>query len=73
MQVSYPHKVISPSVNGVYSEAKIILTLRNRGMEGYKPDEYGNSIIVSRKISKDGVSEYQLKNSSGDNYYCKPC
>ena len=51
---------------GVCSQAKIILTLRNRGIEAYKTDEYGNSIMVCRKISKDGASEYQLKNSSGN-------
>lgn len=46
--------------------AIISITLSNSGPEAYRPDEFGPSIIVERKITKDsGASSYKLKSSRG--------
>ncbi len=36
--------------------------LCNRGVEAYKPDQYGDSITIIRTISVTGVSHYEFKN-----------
>lgn len=45
--------------------ATVAVTLRNRGVDAYKPDEYGPSIVVERRISAEGASDWKLKASSG--------
>ncbi|KAL0078931.1 P-loop containing nucleoside triphosphate hydrolase protein [Phycomyces blakesleeanus] len=45
--------------------AIVIVHLTNKGPDAYKPDVYGDTIQVERKISKDGVGYYKIKNSSG--------
>jgi len=46
-------------------QAVIRVQLRNRGSEAYKPDLYGQSIIVERTIKKGGGGGYKLKDSTG--------
>ncbi|XP_060083255.1 structural maintenance of chromosomes protein 6-like [Ylistrum balloti] len=45
--------------------AEVMIKLRNRGPDAYKPEEYGNSIIVERKFARDGGSHYKLKSEDG--------
>lgn len=45
--------------------AEVMIKLRNRGSDAYKPEEYGNSIIVERKFTKEGSSSYRLKSEDG--------
>ena len=47
------------------SEAEIAITLRNSGIEAYKPEDYGHSITVVRVIKREGGGAYKLKSSSG--------
>ncbi|XP_077988309.1 structural maintenance of chromosomes protein 6-like isoform X2 [Glandiceps talaboti] len=47
------------------SNAEVAIKLRNRGTDAYKPDLYGKSIVVERKMSSDGASQYKLKSASG--------
>jgi chromosome segregation ATPase len=47
------------------TQTDVRLQLRNRGSDGYKPDIYGESIIVERRISLDGGSSYRIKNAKG--------
>ncbi|KAF9545005.1 Structural maintenance of chromosomes protein 6 [Mortierella hygrophila] len=47
------------------TQTDVRLQLRNRGNDGYKPDIYGESIIVERRISLDGGSSYKIKNAKG--------
>ena len=44
------------------SFGSIAITLRNRGTDAYKANEYGESIVVERRISRDGGSAYKIKN-----------
>ena len=45
--------------------AEICIKLRNRGDDAYRPSEYGSSIIVERKLRKEGGTAYKLKAASG--------
>ncbi|XP_067400838.1 structural maintenance of chromosomes protein 6 isoform X5 [Emydura macquarii macquarii] len=47
------------------TSADVSITLRNQGKDAYKPDEYGNSIIVNQHISMDGSRNYKLKSETG--------
>ena len=46
------------------SEVKV--TLCNRGKEAYRPEVYGNAIVVERVISSDGAGSYKIKNARGE-------
>uniref|UniRef100_T1J0A2 Structural maintenance of chromosomes protein 6 n=1 Tax=Strigamia maritima TaxID=126957 RepID=T1J0A2_STRMM len=45
--------------------AEISITLRNRGTDAYKPAEYGEKIVVNRRLYGDGTSAYSLLSSDG--------
>ncbi|XP_070538831.1 structural maintenance of chromosomes protein 6-like [Ptychodera flava] len=45
--------------------AEVAIKLRNRGTDAYKPELYGDSIIVERRLTTDGSTQYKLKSSSG--------
>ncbi|KAG0091325.1 Structural maintenance of chromosomes protein 6 [Podila epicladia] len=47
------------------TQTDVKLQLRNRGPDAYKPDVYGESIIIERRISRDGGSSYKIKSSKG--------
>ncbi|XP_056665597.1 structural maintenance of chromosomes protein 6-like [Monodelphis domestica] len=47
------------------ASANILITLSNRGENAYKPDSYGDSIIVHQCISVSGTVSYKLKDQSG--------
>jgi len=42
--------------------------LSNEGQDPYKPEVYGDSIIVERRLNKTGSSDYKIKTSTGRNY-----
>jgi structural maintenance of chromosomes protein 6 len=46
------------STSSRFSEVKIIL--KNQGEEAYKPEEYGKSITIIRRFTKDGSSGYKI-------------
>ncbi|KAG9034299.1 Structural maintenance of chromosomes protein 6 [Tulasnella sp. JGI-2019a] len=46
-------------------EAEIWLKIKNGGPEAFKKDEYGNMIIIYRKIKRDGTSTWQMKSKDG--------
>ena len=39
--------------------------LKNQGDEAYKPQEYGKSIVITRRFTKDGNSSYKIKSKDG--------
>ena len=41
------------------------IKLKNTGEEAYKHDVYGDSIIVTRRFTKDGSSSYKIKSRDG--------
>jgi structural maintenance of chromosomes protein 6 len=48
-----------------YSVGQVIVKISNKGSDAYRPDLYGESIIIERRISKDGASGYKIKSASG--------
>ncbi|KAL1744412.1 hypothetical protein HDZ31DRAFT_82675 [Schizophyllum fasciatum] len=47
------------------SVAEVTIMLKNQGDEAYKPHEYGKSIIITRRFTKDGSSSYKIKSKEG--------
>ncbi len=48
-----------------FSKAELSVTLRNHGEEAYKANLYGSKIIITRKIDKNGASQYKLCDENG--------
>jgi chromosome segregation ATPase len=46
--------------------AEVTVTLRNRGSESYRPEEYGDSITIVRQIKDDGTGSYKIKGEKGE-------
>ncbi|KAK2167667.1 hypothetical protein LSH36_25g01011 [Paralvinella palmiformis] len=44
--------------------AEVMIKLRNHGKDAYRPEAYGKSIIIERKIAKES-SSYKIKSCSG--------
>ncbi|MFT7810673.1 structural maintenance of chromosomes protein 6 [Arapaima gigas] len=47
------------------SSADVSITLRNRGQDAYKPEVYGEAVIVELRISSEGLRTYKLKGKTG--------
>ncbi|CAG8661578.1 1871_t:CDS:10, partial [Acaulospora colombiana] len=45
--------------------AEVSLTLKNAGIEAFKPEEYGDSINITRTFTQAGASSYKIKNTGG--------
>ncbi|CAD6976177.1 unnamed protein product [Tilletia controversa] len=45
--------------------AEVILTMRNEGVEAFKPALYGKRIIIERRIMAQGATSWKMKNSAG--------
>lgn len=47
------------------SAAEVVLWIKNRGMEAFKPDLYGPRIIIKRRINADGGGGWRMETSAG--------
>jgi structural maintenance of chromosomes protein 6 len=47
------------------SAAEVTIQLKNQGDEAYKYDLYGDSIVISRRFTKEGTSSYKIKSRDG--------
>lgn len=45
--------------------AEFQVVLRNRGIDAYKNEQYGDRIIVERRLEVDGTTTYKLKDAHG--------
>ncbi|KZT09323.1 P-loop containing nucleoside triphosphate hydrolase protein [Laetiporus sulphureus 93-53] len=45
--------------------AEVTVVLKNLGDEAYRPKEYGKSIVITRKFTKEGSSSYKIKSKDG--------
>jgi chromosome segregation ATPase len=43
------------------SAAEVTIQLKNQGDEAYKHDLYGDSIVITRRFTKEGASSYKIK------------
>lgn len=41
------------------------ITLKNQGDEAYKPNEFGKSIVITRRFTKEGNSSWKIKSKDG--------
>uniref|UniRef100_A0A8C8HTJ8 Structural maintenance of chromosomes protein 6 n=1 Tax=Oncorhynchus tshawytscha TaxID=74940 RepID=A0A8C8HTJ8_ONCTS len=48
------------------SSADVSITLRNKGRDAYKPEVFGQAIIVDLKITREGMRTYKLKSKIGN-------
>ncbi|KAF7298831.1 p-loop containing nucleoside triphosphate hydrolase protein [Mycena indigotica] len=45
--------------------AEVTIVLKNQGEEAYKPKEYGKSIVINRRFTKEGNSSWKIKSKDG--------
>ena len=50
-----------------FSVAEIKITLHNEGADAYHPDVYGGKILIERRLTSSGGSDYKLKSTDGEN------
>uniref|UniRef100_A0A6I8NTN1 Structural maintenance of chromosomes protein 6 n=1 Tax=Ornithorhynchus anatinus TaxID=9258 RepID=A0A6I8NTN1_ORNAN len=53
------------------NSADVLITLRNRGGDAYKPQVFGDSITVHQHITVEGNRSYKLKSKTGSLVSCK--
>ncbi|KIL59060.1 hypothetical protein M378DRAFT_85587 [Amanita muscaria Koide BX008] len=41
--------------------AEVTISIKNQGDEAYKPKEYGKSIVITRRFTKDGQTSWKIK------------
>ena len=58
------HVILTPSL--LHSASEVTIVLKNQGDEAYRHDVYGDSIIITRRFTKDGSSSYQIKSKAGN-------
>jgi hypothetical protein len=44
----------------MHRSGSVTLRLANRGPEAYRPEEYGDSISIERRILRDGGGGYKI-------------
>lgn len=49
----------------VFRVAEVTVTIKNQGEEAYRPDQYGKSIVISRRFTKDGSTSWKIKSKDG--------
>ncbi|KAJ7643937.1 P-loop containing nucleoside triphosphate hydrolase protein [Roridomyces roridus] len=47
------------------SASEVTISLKNQGEEAYKPQEYGKSIVITRRFTKEGSSTWKIKSKTG--------
>ncbi|KAJ7166983.1 hypothetical protein C8R46DRAFT_268423 [Mycena filopes] len=47
------------------SAAEVTISLKNQGEEAYKPDEYGDSIVITRRFTTQGNSSWRIQSKAG--------
>lgn len=48
-----------------FRSADVSITLRNRGADAFRPEVYGDSIVVQQHLTVDGSRNYKLKSKTG--------
>ncbi|KAJ3814073.1 P-loop containing nucleoside triphosphate hydrolase protein [Lentinula aff. lateritia] len=48
------------------SAAEVTIALKNQGEEAYKPHEYGKSIFITRRFTKEGSSTWKIRGSKSN-------
>lgn len=48
------------------SSSRVVVHMRNRGHEAFKPEVYGDTIICERVIRLDGTTSYKIRSENGE-------
>lgn len=49
----------------LFSVSQVTITMKNQGEEAYRPKDYGKSIVICRKFSKEGSSSWKIMSKDG--------
>jgi hypothetical protein len=52
-------------LNKLSSVAEVTVRIKNQGDEAYRPQDYGKSIIITRKFTKEGSTTWKIKSKDG--------
>ncbi|KAL6303900.1 hypothetical protein BKA93DRAFT_826310 [Sparassis latifolia] len=47
------------------SVAEVTVCLKNQGEEAYRPKDYGKTIVITRRFTRQGSSSYKIKSKEG--------
>jgi chromosome segregation ATPase len=61
----HPHIEYAAHTLAINSVGQVTVKIINKGTDAYKPDVYGEFIMVERRISKNGSNGYKIKNANG--------
>lgn len=50
-------------LNMLYSAAEVTIHIKNRGSEAYRHEDYGDSIVITRRFTKDGSASWKIKSA----------
>ena len=50
---------------GRSSVAEVTVQLKNQGEEAFRPQDFGKSIVITRRFTKDGSSSYKIRGKDG--------
>ena len=50
---------------GRSSVAEVTVQLKNQGEEAFRPQDFGKSIVITRRFTKDGSSSYKIRSKDG--------
>ena len=53
------------SSHKVSSWAEVTVHIKNQGEDAYKPELYGESIVITRRFTREGSSSYKIKSIKG--------
>ncbi len=47
------------------SASEVTIHIKNKGEEAFRPQEYGETIVITRKFTKEGNSSWKIKSKDG--------
>jgi len=48
-----------------FSVSEVTIHIKNEGEEAYKPKDFGKSIVITRRFTRDGASTWKIKSKDG--------
>lgn len=48
-----------------FSVSEVTIHIKNQGEEAFKPKEYGKTIVITRRFTKEGATSWKIKGKDG--------
>ena len=61
----FVHDYITNTEFILFSASEVTIHIKNQGEEAFKPKEYGKTIVITRKFTKEGSSSWKIKSKDG--------